>query len=305
LWTPNYNVPMRDSLLWVYEGQTQYWGFVLEARAGLITRQQALDAWAATAATYDVRAGREWKALEDTTNDPIAAMRRSLPWQSWQRSEDYYREAQLMWLDADTLIREKSNDQRSLDDFARAFFGINNGVFVPVTYTFEDIVAALNKVQPYDWATFLHARLDGHGPGAPLDGLTRGGYRLVYTDAPTDYFRSSEVRRGLTDLTYSLGLVIDKDAKLQEVLWDGPAFKLGLTVGTQVVTINGTAYTAERLKDAVKGGKSTGAPIEVVVKNGEDYRTVRFDYHGGLRYPRLERDATKPARLDQIFATRR
>src|SRR5258706_2769143 len=201
--------------------------------------QEALDGWAATAATYDVRAGREWKTLADTTNDPITAMRRSIPWTSWQRSEDYYREAQLMWLDADTLIREKSNDQRSLDDFARAFFGINNGSFVPVTYTFDHLVVALNKVQPHDWAAFLRARLDGHGPGAPLDGLVRGGYKLVYTDTPTDYFRSGELRRSSSDLTYSLGLVVDKDARLTQVLWDGPAFKAGLTVSTQIISVDG------------------------------------------------------------------
>ena len=122
LWTPNFNVPMRDSLLWVYEGQTQYWGFVLAARSGLLTKQQTLDAIAATAALYDHRVGREWRALQDTTNDPITAMRRPLPWRSWERSEDYYSEGQLMWLDADTLIREKSGGKRSLDDFARTLF---------------------------------------------------------------------------------------------------------------------------------------------------------------------------------------
>ena len=304
LWTPNFNVPMRGSLLWVYEGQTQYWGYVLEARAGLMTKQQALDALAATAATYDNRPGREWKALEDTTTDPITAMRRPLPWRAWQRSEDYYSEGQLIWLDVDTLIREQSNDQRSLDDFARAFFGINNGSFVPVTYTFEDVVNALDKVQRYDWATFLRTRLEGHHPGAPLDGLTRGGYRLVYTETPTDYLRSSETRRGATDLTYSLGLVIGRDGRTTDVLWDGPAYKAGLTIGTQVVAVGGTTYTADLLKDAVRNTKSSSAPIELLVKNGDSYRTIRLDYHGGLRYPRLERDGVKPARLDRIFAAK-
>jgi len=178
LWTPNYNVPMRGSLLWVYEGQTQYWGYVLAARAGLLTKQQALDAIAATAATYDQRVGREWRPLQDTTNDPIAALRRPLPWRSWERSEDYYSEGQLIWLDADTLIREQSGDRRSLDDFARSFFGIGGTSYVPATYAFDDVVQALNGVQPYDWASFLRTRLDGHGP-AQLEGIARGGYKLV------------------------------------------------------------------------------------------------------------------------------
>jgi predicted metalloprotease with PDZ domain len=173
LWTANFNVPMRDSLLWVYEGQTQYWGFVLAARSGLLSKQQVLDALASTAATYDHRPGREWRSLQDTTNDPIMALRRPLPWRSWERSEDYYSEGQLVWLDVDTLIRERSGDRRSLDDFARVFFGVDDGSYVPVTYTFEDVVKTLNSVQPYDWARFLRARLDGHGSCSATAGRFR------------------------------------------------------------------------------------------------------------------------------------
>jgi predicted metalloprotease with PDZ domain len=297
-------VPMRDSLLWVYEGQTQYWGFILAARSGLLTKQQALDAIAATAALYDHRVGREWKTLQDTTNDPITASRRPLPWRSWERSEDYYSEGQLMWLDADTLIREKSGDTKSLDDFAQVFFGIDNGSYVPATYVFEDVVKALNTVQPYDWATFLRSRLDGHGPGAPLDGVTRGGYKLVYTDTPSDYFKESETRRKVTDLTYSLGMVIGAEGRLTDVLWEGPAYKSGLTVGTQIVAVNGIAFDGDRIKRAIKDAQSASAAIELLLKNGDRYRTVRIDYHDGLRYPRLERDGGATARLDQILAPR-
>lgn len=304
LWTPNFNVPMRGSLLWVYEGQDQYWGFVLAARSGLLTKQQTLDAIAATAALYDHRVGREWRALEDTTNDPIAAMRRPLPWRSWERSEDYYSEGQLMWLDADTLIREKSGEKKSLDDFARLFFGVDNGSFVPATYEFDDVVKALNTVQPYDWATFLHTRLDGHGPGAPLDGIARGGYKLVYTDTPSDYFKDSETRRKVSDLTYSLGMIVAAEGRLTDVLWEGPAYKSGLTVGTQIIAVNGLAYDADRLKGAIKDAKQDGAAIELLVKNGERFRTVKMDYRDGLRYPHLERDGSAPARLDQILTPR-
>jgi predicted metalloprotease with PDZ domain len=304
LWTPNYNVPMRDTLLWVYEGQTQYWGFVLAARSGLLTKQQALDAIAATAATYDHRVGREWRTLEDTTNDPITAARRPLPWRSWERSEDYYSEGELMWLDADTLIREKSEGRRSLDDFAKTFFGIDDGSYVASTYTFEDVVKALNSVQPYDWAKFLDARLYGHGPGAPLDGLSRGGYKLVYTETPTDYFKNSEVRRKITDLTYSLGMVVGNDGRVNDVLWQGPAFQNSLTLGTQILAVNGTSYDADRLKSAITAAKQSGAAIELLIKNADRFRTVRFDYRDGLRYPRLERVPGAPARLDDILTSR-
>jgi predicted metalloprotease with PDZ domain len=266
-----------------------------------MSKQQALDAIAATAAIYDHRVGRQWRTLQDTTNDPIAAMRRATPWLSWGRSEDYYSEGQLLWLDADTLIRERSGGRKSLDDFAQTFFGMNNGSYIPLTYTFEDLVEALNGVQPHDWAAFLRTRLDGHGPGAPLGGIARGGYKLVYTDTPTDYFKDSEARRRVSDQTYSLGVVVQSDGRIADVLWDGPAFQSGLTVGEQIVAVNGTAYNADRLKEAIQGAKGSSAAIELLIKTGDRYRTVRIDYHDGLRYPRLERDAGVPALLDAIL----
>jgi len=304
LWTPNYNVPMRGSLLWVYEGQTQYWGLVLAARSGLLPTKQALEALASTAATYDHRIGREWRALQDTTNDPVAALRRPLPFRSWERSEDYYYEGQLIWLDVDTMIRQQSGERKSLDDFAKAFFGISNGSYVPVTYTFDDVVRTLKEVQPYDWAAFLRARLDGHGPGAPLDGVARGGYKLVYAETPTQYFRDTEAGRRVTDLTFSLGMVVGREGRLTDVLWNGLAYKNGLAIGSEIVAVGGVAFDAERLKSAVTAAKS-GTPIELLIKEGDRYRTIRLDYRNGLRYPRLERDTSVPARLDQILVPRK
>ena len=303
LWTPNYNVPMRGSLLWVYEGQTQYWGFVLSGRSGLLSRQEALDALAATAALYENRVGRRWRPVEDTTNDPIIASRRPAPWTSWQRSEDYYSEGQLVWLDADTLIRERSGGKRSLDDFASAFFGIQDGSWTPAPYTFDDVVAVLNKVEPYDWATFLHARIDQVAVKPPLDGLARGGWKLVYTEKPTDYFKSAEARRRSVDLTYSIGVTLNRDGEFTGVQWDGPAFKAGLTVGGKLLAVNGIAYDADRLKEAITAAK-TGAPLDLIVKNGDHFRTVRLDYRGGLRYPRLERIPGATDRLSAIYAPR-
>ena len=305
LWTPSFNVPMRDSLLWVYEGQTQYWGYVLAARSGLMTKQQALDAIAATAATYDHHVGRSWRPLEDTTNDPIIAMRRPLSWMSWQRSEDYYSEGQLIWLDVDTLLRQLSGGKKSLDDFAKAFFGVENGSFVTDTYTFDDIVRTLNTVQPHDWAAFLHDRLQGHGPGAPLDGLARGGYRLVYDQTQSEYLKSNEARRKITDLSFSIGVIIGKDGMATDVQWDGPAFKVGLTEGSQIVAVNGDAYTADDLKDAIKNAKSGTAPIDLLIKDNDQFRTVRIDYHDGLRYPHLERTGSGAASLDAILEPRK
>jgi predicted metalloprotease with PDZ domain len=305
LWTPNYNVPMRDSMLWLYEGQTQYWGYVLAARSGLWTKEQALDAIAATAAAYDHRIGREWKTLQDTTNDPITIARRPQPWASWQRGEDYYSEGLLLWLDVDTVLRERTDGRRSLDDFARAFFGQQDGEWQkPATYEFKDVVAILNEFVKYDWATFLRQRLDSHGPGAPLDGVARGGYRLVYTDEPTELFKTQETQRRIVDLTYAIGGTLDSEGRLASVLWEGPLFKAGLAIGARILAVNGKAYESDRLKDAVKQSKN-GGKIELIVRVGEDVRTLTLDYKNGLRYPRLERIEKSPARLDDIVAAKK
>jgi len=298
---PNFNTPLQNALLWVYEGQTQYWGNVLAARSGLVSANGARDALAATAARYDSIAGRAWRAVQDTVNDPILNARRPLGWANWQRSEDYYSEGQLIWLDVDTRIRELSGDKRSLDDFARAFFGINDGSFLPAFYTFEDVVAALNKVQPYDWAGFLRSKLDGHGPGAPLDGLARAGWKLVYTDTPTELAKAADERSKATDLSYSLGFTVAQDGAIRNVIWDGVAFRAGLAGNSTIMAVNDRVYKPELLKAAIKEARD-GKPIALLVKKGNVLRTVSIDYRDGLRYPRLERIPGTRDRLEGIYS---
>lgn len=180
LWTPNFNVPMGDSLLWVYEGLTQYWGYVLTARAQMWTPEQFRQALAMVAANYDRnRPGFQWRTMEDTTNDATAAHRAMLPYRSWQMSEEYYSAGQMMWLAVDAKIRALTDDQKSLDDFAHVFYGMNNGSYVTKTYTFDDVVAALNSVAKYDWAKFLRARVDAYDPPL-LSGLKASGWKLVH-----------------------------------------------------------------------------------------------------------------------------
>jgi predicted metalloprotease with PDZ domain len=296
---------MRDSLLWVYEGQTQFWGEVLAARSGLWTKQQALDQWAQTAAYFDVQPGRRWRSLQDTTNEPIINREHRFPWRTWQRSTDYYSEGALIWLDADMLIRERSQGKRSLDDFARAFFGINDGSMMTVTYTFEDVVSALNAVEPYDWGAFLRDRLDGVGKPAPLGGIARGGYKLVFTDSPSDYAKDVDAQRKRTTLLFSVGLTIDeKDGSIMDVLWDGPAYKAGLIEGTQILAVDGIPYTAEILKLAIQSAKTSSSPIEFIVKGQGRYHVVDLDYHAGLRFPHLERDPSVPARFDDLLSAK-
>ena len=301
----NFNLPMQNELLWVYEGQTQFWGKVLAARSGLHSRQQALDALAMDAATYDTTVGREWRALQDTVNDPIISQRRPIGWRSWQRSEDYYVEGQLIWLDADTLIREQTNGRKSLDDFARAFFGVQEGDYSANPYTFETVVETLNGVMEHDWATFLRTRLDGHGPGAPLDGLTRGGYRLVYTDTMSDYQKTLWAEYGRNDFIYSLGFMTGGDNTISSVQWNSPAFEQELAIGMQIIAVNGDAASAANLRAAITAAKDTSEKIELIVRDNARYRTIVFDYHDGLKYPHLERIEGTPDRLGDLFTARR
>jgi predicted metalloprotease with PDZ domain len=306
LWTPDYRTPMQDSMLWVYEGQTQFWGYVLGARSGMLSKQDTLDAIAATAATYGYATpGRVWRPLVDTTNDPIIASRQPAPWRSWQRSEDYYSEGQLIWIDVDRIIRQQSGGRRSIDDFARAFFGGKDGDYGELTYTFDDIVNTLNAVQPYDWAAYLNAHVyDIYAP-PPLDGINKGGYELVFTDQPTDWIKLAERKGKNTDLAYSGGLVVGNDGRIGTVIWDSPAFNAGLTVGTEILAVNGRSFSGDAIKAAITAAKGTNQPVNLLVKSGDLYRTVALNWHEGLKYPRLEKTGRGSGTLDALLAPRR
>ena len=277
LWTSSYEVPMQNSLLWVYEGQTQYWGYVLTARAGLWSKTQSLEAWAENAAWYSSIAGRAWRPLQDTTNDEIINPRRPMSWDSWQRTKTFTMRVPLK-ARADTLIRERSAGKRSLDDFAARFFGVGDGSFVPLTYTFEDLVRALNAVEPYDWADFLRQRLDGVARQAPLAGLARGGYRLVYSDKPNEYEKSREAMSKATLLRFSLGLAIDeKDGTITDVMWNSPAFGAGITEGMQILAVNGESYSADLLKRTITAAATRSDRIELILKLNDRYRVAHVD----------------------------
>jgi predicted metalloprotease with PDZ domain len=302
LTTPNFNVPMSDTLLWVYEGQTQFWGYIVAARAGLWTPEQTRDMLAYAAATYDKgRPGlASWRNVQDTTNDPTIAQRSPLPYRNYQASEDYYVAGAMIWLDVDAKLRALTGGKKSIDNFAKAFFGMNNGDWKVNPYTFEDVVKTLDGIAKFDWAPFLRERLDGHGP--LINGIAEHGWKLVYTDKPSDAIKAIEAIRGNADLTYSLGVSVGKDGSIGDVLWDGPAFKAGLSPAMKIVAVNGTEYSADALKDAVTAAaKDKSQPVELLVKNFDSYKTVRVDYHDGLKYPHLERDNSRPDTLAKLI----
>ena len=309
LWTPNFNVPMGDSLLWVYEGQTQYWGFVLTARSGMWNVQQFRDAVAMDVANYERnRVGFQWRTLEDTTNDATAARRSSLPYRSWQMSEDYYSGGQMMWFAVDAKIRSLTHDHKSLDDFAHAFFGVDNGSYVTKTYTFDDVVSALNGVAPYDWASFLHTHVDELNPPFASD-FEATGWKLVYTDKESEYEKQYNDRpqssRHLYNFAWSIGLTMTDKGEVNDVRWNGPAFKAGVSTGATVVAVNGQDYSSDVLKSAITAAKGNSTPIQLLLKYQGGFRTVPVDYHDGLQYPHLVRVEGTPDYLSEIGAPRK
>jgi predicted metalloprotease with PDZ domain len=299
LWTPHYNTPMQDDLLWVYEGMTQYYGQVLAARSGLYPQD-----FAAAAAVYErKRPGRSWRSLEDTTLQPIIAARRPLSWPSWQRPEDYYVEGAILWLNVDTKLRELTAGRRSLDDFSRTFFAAPATQGWVSTYELDDVVRALGAVAPFDWAEFLRARVTQ--PGAPvLEGFERSGLQLVFTEQPNKAISDSEQANKTSDLSYSLGVVISRDNVVTEVVWDSPAFKAGLTTNTTLVAVNGRVYSAELLKAAITAAKLPGSQIDLLLRNQDRFRTVRVEYRDGLRYPHLQAIAGREDGLKAVLAPR-
>lgn len=303
---PDYRTPLRNSMLWVYEGQTQFWGYVLQARSGLVSVADTIDQMALIAATLDERPARTWRPLADTVNDPIITPRAPKGWTSWQRAEDYYNEGMLIWLEADGMIRQMSGGKRGLDDFARRFFGTREGDWGIKAYDMAALVAELYAVQPHDWARHLDARLHARTARAPLGGFTLAGWKLVYTETPTAAF--TEASRRQLNLAFSGGLVMAAAGKVDGVVWGSPAFDAGIVVGDSLLAVGDVPYTDDAMKAAVAAAKGAARPIILTVKSGERVRRVDWAWNGGLRYPRLERlapaDPKNPTGLERLLAPR-
>ncbi|MBV7256257.1 M61 family metallopeptidase [Pacificimonas sp. WHA3] len=308
LWTPDYRTPMQDSLLWVYEGQTSYWDNILGVRSKVLPKDVVLGDLATSAAYYSTMKGRDWRPLADTTADPTVNARRPQPWRDYQRSEDYYVEGALIWLEADMLIRTETRGRKSLDDFAYAFFGPGQGNgpgdWGTVTYDFTEIVETLNAVHEYDWRAFLDKRVNQLNDD-PARGIELGGYRLVYKDEPNAHEKSNITSGKRHDLSFSIGAIVEKSGKISRVVWDGPLFGQGVTIGNRIMAVNGVKFDSDDLLEAIRqtaGGNPQ--PIELLLRNGDRYRTVTLDYSGGLRYPHLEKIGSGRAPLDRALQPR-
>jgi predicted metalloprotease with PDZ domain len=287
--TRNYQDPMVGDLLWVYEGLTEYLGDVLTARSGLWSPEQYREALAETAATLDHRTGRTWRPLADTARSVQILRLQGPEWQSWRRGLDYYPEGELIWLEVDTTIRQQSHGEKSLNDFCRLFYGGESGPPKVVPYTFDDVVRALNQVTPYDWAGLLKTRVNSTDPHAPVGGIERGGWRLVYNDQPNLFIRTGEKLRKSVDVSYSLGFVVREDGVISDVIYGSPAYAAGIGPGMKLVAINGRAWSGDVLLDALRTSKDSQQPIDLLVENAKFFKTYSIAYHEGIRNPHLER----------------
>ena len=306
LWTPDYRQPMQGDLLWTYEGQDQFWGLVLAARSGLQGKDMVLGMLAGWAGNFSEQPGRRWRSVEDTGFDPVFGNRKAKPYASLARNEDYYTEGALVWLEADQIIRAGTGGKKSIDDFAKLFFGMRDGDWGQLTFEVDEIVTKLGQVYPYDWATFIDTRLNQPGQPAPVGGIEQGGYKLVWKEEPNPFDKARMAEAKSLPLTWSLGVSIDKDARVTSTQWDSPAFNAGVVTGSRVLAVNGIAYTADELKKAITAAKD-GRGVELLFQRGDKFQTVKIDYRGGLRYPWLERAApsTAPTGLDLLLSPKR
>jgi predicted metalloprotease with PDZ domain len=300
--TANYQEPMKGDLLWVYEGLTNYYGEVLAARSGLWQPADYHNRIAATAAEMDNRSGRTWRSFEDTAISASLLYGSSTEWQAWRRSTDFYDEGSLLWLEVDSMIRGKTSGHKSLDDFCRAFEGGESGPPTMVPYTFDDLVTALNQILPYDWAGFFRTRVNSLAPHASLLGIENAGWRLAYSEERSELDRAVEAKHDQLDMRYSLGALFEVSGKVLDVLPGTPADSAGLAPAMKVVSVNEHQFSAQVLREALRSARTTSAPLELLVTNEEQFLKLHLDYHGGERYPHLERDPSKPDMLSHILA---
>jgi predicted metalloprotease with PDZ domain len=296
--TPDYQQPMQDDLLWVYEGLTNYLGFVLTSRSGLLTADQDRDDLAITAAVLDHTPGREWRNLQDTADAAPELYFSPRAWESWRRSTDFYEEDTLNWLWVDVIIRQQTKGAKTIDDFCHLFHGAPSTAPMVKPYTFDDVVNTLNQVATYDWRGFWTERLTNHGPGAPLGGIEGSGWKVVYDETPSAMDSAS---RRSVNVTYSLGLELSSDGSIGDTVEGMPAAKAGIGPGMKLVAVNGRRFSPDVLREALKAAKNSSAPIELLVENTDYYKTYKIDYHGGEKYPHLVRDDSKPDLLTEIL----
>jgi len=305
LLSPDFEQPMKGDLLWVYEGLTQYLGHVLPARSGLWSEDDFRETLAAVAAELENQSGRQWRPLVDTATAVQLTYPSPRAWMNYRRQVDYYDEGSLIWLEADVLIRQRSGGKLSLDDFCHRFHGGEDTSPTVKPYTLDDVVNTLNDVTPYDWRNFLNERIYQVETHAPVGGITNGGWKIVYNDKPNTQMRIGDHSRKSIDLSFSIGAMLKEDGTVMDVNPNLEAARAGLSPGMKILTVNERTWSGDILHEAITAAKSTTTPIELSIENGSFTNVYRLNYHGGERYPHLERDPTKPDLIGEVIKPRR
>lgn len=304
LLSPDYQQPMDGTLLWVYEGLTEYWGDVLATRAGLMTPGDYRELIASYAATFAIQPGSRWRPMADTAVASQAVFDAPDAWESSRRGADYYDASDFLWMDVDAQLRTLSQGRRSLDDFARRFYAGQSGAPALEPYEEQDIYDALAAVAPFDWRAFVRRHLDSLDPAALLGGLERAGWSVEYTPEKNTWVEIDQKRRKIVDRRWSVGLVLDEDGAVQDVIADRAAGLAGVAPGMKVVAVGGRRYTDRVLDAAIAESARTKRPIELLVAGGEFYRTIPVAYFDGPRFPHLRRVEGRPDLLAAILAPR-
>ncbi|MBI3855049.1 MAG: M61 family metallopeptidase [Planctomycetes bacterium] len=297
---PDFQEAIATRMLWVYEGLTEYLGCLLTARSGLWTPDQFRDNLALAADGLANQKGRTWRPLEDTTRAaPVLYSARS-DWASWRRGVDFYNEGLLIWLEADAMIRQATKGKASLDDFCRRFHGAAGGKPSVKPYSLDELAEALAAVAPLDWKKHLLERVTSLAPEPPLGGVERGGWKLAAGPSPSEMYKIHEGTDKVVDLTTSIGLLLKEDGSVSDIVPEKAADRARLGPGMKLVAVNGRRWSSDLLREAVAATKE-GKPLELLVENGQFFRTHALEYKEGAKYPRLERNEAAPDLLSEIL----
>ena len=289
--TLDYQAPMLDEMLWVYEGLTEYLGDVLAVRSGLLTEQEFRDELARIASIMNSHSAREWRSLQDATVSAPLLYYQSRAWAArLRRQDDFYQESALLWLEADTLIRRESKGKRSLDDFCKSFYGGENSSPKVVPYDLAAVAAALNAVWPHDWTGFWNERLQRLRPGAPLEGIESAGWSLVLNSTPNIMHAAHEADDKDLDVHDSLGFYVeDETAAISDVVPRSPADVAGASPGSRILALNGYKWSKDLLHDTLSAAPDASGIITLMVQKDDMFKTLSLKYSGGERYPNLVR----------------
>jgi predicted metalloprotease with PDZ domain len=305
LLSPDYQTPMDGSLLWVYEGLTQFWGNVLATRAGLLTPEQYRDSLAVTAGFFDTETGAGWRPLADTAVAAQELYNAPAAFSSSRRDTDFYEASVFLWLDVDAEIRARTQGRASLDDFMKRFCAGESGAPQVKPYVEQDVYDGLAAVAPNDWRAFIRRHLDATGTAALFGALERSGWKLSYSGAKNSWVEYWQKRKKTTERQWSVGISLDKDALITDAIADRAAAKAGVGPGMTLVAVNGRKFTAEVLDAAIEEAQRAHQPIEFLVASDEYYRTLPVEYQDGPRYPHVTRVSGANDTLSAVLAPRR